>query len=84
MPTVGKRAFPYDKKGEAAAASFAAKTGQKLTVKKGDEGLPFIPKGMRKPGTGDEGKPLRPGGPGRGDEGKLKKRVPKKPPRRMK
>jgi hypothetical protein len=54
-------------------------------MRKGDEGLPFIPKGLRKPGTGDEGKPLRPGGPGRGDEGmKIKKRVPKKPPRRTK
>lgn len=85
MPTVGGRKFSYDKKGEAKAAQYAEKTGQKETVKKGDEGLPFVPKGMRKPGMGDEGKPMRPGRPGRGDEGmKLKKKVPKKPPRRMK
>jgi hypothetical protein len=85
MPSVGGRKFPYDKKGEAAAAQFADKTGQKMTVKTGDEGLPFVPKAQRRPGMGDEGKPIRPGRPGRGDEGmKLKKKVPKKPPRRTK
>lgn len=89
MPTVGRgklaKKFPYDPKGEAAAANFAAKTGQKLTVKTGDEGKPWVPPSRRKAGTGDEGMKLAAGGKGKGDEGlKLKKKVPKKPPKRMK
>ena len=85
MPDVGGRKFSYTPAGKKAAADYADKTGQKVTVKTGDEGLPFVPKAQRRPGMGDEGKPVRPGRPGRGDEGmKLNKKVPKKPPRRTK
>ena len=34
MPKVGKRHFSYSKKGQAAAKSYARKTGQKVTKKK--------------------------------------------------
>lgn len=45
--------------------------------KMGDEGLPLV-KNPR-PGFGDEGLPLKPGGKGKGDEGMpLKKKKPKK------
>lgn len=33
MPSVGKKKFSYTKKGEVAAKKYAAKTGQKMTVK---------------------------------------------------
>lgn len=32
MPTVGKKKFPYTKKGERAAKSYANKTGQKEQI----------------------------------------------------
>jgi hypothetical protein len=34
MPEVGKKKFPYSKKGKAAAKSYAKKTGKKMTKKK--------------------------------------------------
>lgn len=35
MPTVGKKKFPYTKKGKAAAKKAAAKTGKPMKKKKG-------------------------------------------------
>ena len=35
MPKVGKKHFTYDKKGKAAAKKMAARTGQKVTYKRG-------------------------------------------------
>lgn len=34
MPKVGKKAFPYTKKGEEAAEKYAKKTGKKLKITK--------------------------------------------------
>ena len=34
MPKVGKKKFPYYKKGKAAAKSYARKSGKKVTTKK--------------------------------------------------
>ena len=34
MPKVGKKKFPYSKKGKAAAKSYAKKSGKKVTAKK--------------------------------------------------
>jgi|TARA_Y100001951_G_scaffold99105_1_gene100676 hypothetical protein len=34
MPKVGKKKFPYSKKGKAAAKSYAKKSGKKVTTKK--------------------------------------------------
>ena len=34
MPKVGKKKFPYSKKGKAAAKSYAKKSGKKATTKK--------------------------------------------------
>ena len=34
MPKVGKRTFPYTKKGEKAASAYSKKTGKKMTKKK--------------------------------------------------
>ena len=35
MPTVGKKKFPYTKKGKAAAAKASAQTGKPMKKKKG-------------------------------------------------
>ncbi len=34
MPKIGKKKFPYTKKGKAAAKKYAKKTGKKITKKK--------------------------------------------------
>ena len=34
MPKVGKKKFPYSKKGKAAAKSYGKKSGKKVTTKK--------------------------------------------------
>jgi hypothetical protein len=34
MPQVGKKKFPYTKKGEAAAKRYAKKSGKKMVVRK--------------------------------------------------
>ena len=40
MPTVGKKKFPYNKKGEEAAEEEAKKKGKKVVKKKGAKKLP--------------------------------------------